>query len=150
MPFSYYRDCWHEIGQGFFSSYVIISTGERVLQPIKNESNLFCLPHSRNITRSSVCLLSKIPHCWLKIKPGPCLSSSVANRPLRLTKHLWLGKLLPYQQPNTPRAHNKLVYTFFRILVDPKALLICTIAFGFIADSHVLLTCTPCCFLTFN
>ncbi len=61
--------------------------------------NLLCLPHSRNITGSGFRLLSKIPHCWL-IKPGPCLSSSVANHPLRLTKDQRLGQLLPNQQPN--------------------------------------------------
>jgi hypothetical protein len=34
-------------------------------------------------------------------KLGPCLSPYVAVHPLRPAKHHRLGKLLPYQQPNT-------------------------------------------------
>ena len=78
---------------------VIIFISERTLQPIYKITNLLCLPHSRNITRSSFRSLSKIPHCRLK-KPGPCLSPSVADHPFRSTKDLRLGKPLPYQQPN--------------------------------------------------
>ena len=33
-------------------------------------------------------------------KPDPCFSFSVIGHPLRSTKDLRLGKLLPYQQPN--------------------------------------------------
>ena len=35
---------------------------------------------------------------------GPCLSSSVAGRPLRPATRRSLGKLLPYQQADRPRA----------------------------------------------
>ena len=45
---------------------VIIFISERTLQPIYKIINLLCLPHSRNITRSSFRSLSKIPHCRLK------------------------------------------------------------------------------------
>ena len=34
-----------------------------------------------------------IPYCCLQMKPGPCLSPSVIDRPTRPTKHHWLGKL---------------------------------------------------------
>tara|TARA_B100000674_G_C37241048_1_gene645732 strand:- start:265 stop:507 length:243 start_codon:yes stop_codon:yes gene_type:complete len=33
-------------------------------------------------------------------KPGPYLSPSVANHPLKLAKDHRLGRLLPHQQPN--------------------------------------------------
>ena len=68
MLLSYYRGCWHEISRSFFSSYVIIFTSEITLQPINRyqPTNLFCFPHSRNITGSNFRPLSKIPHCWLK------------------------------------------------------------------------------------
>jgi hypothetical protein len=37
---------------------------------------------------------SNIPHCWPTTQPGPCLSSSVVDRPIRPTKDHLLGKLL--------------------------------------------------------
>src|ERR1039458_3779846 len=36
---------------------------------------------------------------------GPCLSPSVADRPLRPATHRSLGEPLPHQQANGPRAH---------------------------------------------
>ena len=36
---------------------------------------------------------------------GPCLSSSVADRPLRPATRRRLGELLPHQQADRPRAH---------------------------------------------
>ena len=80
---------------------VIIFISEIILRPTQNfyTLNLFCLPHSRNITGSGLRPLSNIPHCWLK-KPGPYLSPSVADHPPRPTKDHRLGKLLPYQLPN--------------------------------------------------
>ena len=38
---------------------------------------------------------------------GPCLSPGVADHPLRPATRLSLGKLLPYQQADRPRAHPK-------------------------------------------
>ena len=38
---------------------------------------------------------------------GPCLSSSVAGRPLRPATRHCLGKLLPHQQADRPRVHQK-------------------------------------------
>lgn len=53
-------------------------------------------------------LLSNIPHCWPQMKPGPCLSPSVVDHPLRPTKDRRLGKLLTYQLPNLPQVHSKI------------------------------------------
>jgi len=50
----------------------------------------------------------------LAIKPGPYLSPSVADHPLRPAKDLRLGKLLSHQQPNPARANLKSVVYFFR------------------------------------
>ena len=41
-------------------------------------------------------------------KPGPCLSPSVVDHPLRPTKDRRLGKLLNYQLPNLPQDHSKM------------------------------------------
>ena len=49
--------------------------------------------------------LSKIPHCCRYKAFGPCLSSNVADHPLRSTKDNRLCELLPHQQPNPTRAH---------------------------------------------
>jgi len=38
-------------------------------------------------------------------KPGPCLSSSVADHPLGPAKNSRLGEILPHQQPNSAKAY---------------------------------------------
>ena len=38
-------------------------------------------------------------------KPGPCLSSSVADHPLRPARHRRHGRPLPHHQANVPQAH---------------------------------------------
>jgi len=50
-------------------------------------------------------------------KPGPYLSPSVADRPLRPAKDHRLGKPLPYQQPNPTQAHLKAVLNLFLYLI---------------------------------
>ena len=93
-------------------STVIILLNQRVLQ-------LESLHHSCSIAGSSFRSLSKIPHCWLQMKPGPCLSPSVAVQPLRTAKDQRLGRLLPkYQLPNPTQAHllAKSFLWLFRIL----------------------------------
>jgi len=47
------------------------------------------------------------------LKPGPCLSPSVADHPLRPTKDHRLGRLLPHQQPNLTKAH---LFTLLNLL----------------------------------
>ena len=46
------------------------------------------------------------------LKPGPCLSPSVADRPLRPAKDRRLGKLLSHQLPNPTKAHLRAVVYF--------------------------------------
>src|SRR5688572_4212434 len=48
--------------------------------------------------------LSNIPDCCLPSESGPCLSPSVADRPLRPATHRCLGEPLPHQLANGPRA----------------------------------------------
>ncbi len=64
------------------------------------------LLHSRGIARSGLRPLTKIPYCCLPQESGPCLSPSVADRPLRPAMHHRLGKLLPCQQANAPQIHS--------------------------------------------
>ena len=80
------------------SSTVIILPDERALRPNS-------LHHSRSIAGSGFPPLSNIPHCCLLMESGPCLSPSVADHPLRSTKDLRLGRLLPHQLPNPTKAH---------------------------------------------
>ena len=79
--------------------------------------------HSCSIAGSNFRPLSNIPHCWLTIEPGPCLSSSVADHPLRPAKDRRLGRLIPYQLPNLTQAHF-LANLFFGYLVFVLILLI--------------------------
>ena len=60
---------------------------------------------ARGIAGSGFRPLSNIPHCCLPRESGPFLSPSVAGRPLRPTKDLRLGRLLPYQLPNLAQAY---------------------------------------------
>src|ERR1044071_1463761 len=53
---------------------------------------------------SGVRPLSKIPHCCLPQESGPCLSPSVAGRPLRPATDRRLGRLLPHQLANRASA----------------------------------------------
>ncbi len=70
---------------------------ERALQPEG-------LLHSRGMAGSGFRPLSKIPHCCLPQESGPCLSSSVAGRPLRPATDRRLGRPLPHQLANPPSA----------------------------------------------
>ena len=70
---------------------------KRGLQPIGS------LP-SRGIAPSGFRPLRKIPHCCLPQESGPCLSSSVADRPLRPAIDRSLGEPLPHQQTNLTQA----------------------------------------------
>jgi hypothetical protein len=80
---------------------VIIFISEITLQPINKllHSKIFCafLIHAALLDQA-------FAHCprfpTAGCKPGPCLSPSVADRPLRPAKDHRLGRLLPHQQPN--------------------------------------------------
>ena len=60
---------------------------------------------SRGVAASGFRPLRNIPHCCLPQESGPCLSSSVADHPLRPANHRCLGRLLSHQQANGPRTH---------------------------------------------
>ena len=47
--------------------------------------------------------MRKIPYCCLPEESGPCLSPSVADRPLRPATRRCLGEPLPHQQADRPR-----------------------------------------------
>ena len=49
--------------------------------------------------------MTKIPYCCLPQESGPCLSPSVAVRPLRPAMHRRLGGPLPHQPANAPQVH---------------------------------------------
>ena len=70
---------------------------KRGLQPMGS------LP-SRGIAPSGFRPLRKIPHCCLPQESGPCLSSSVADHPLKPATDRRLGEPLPHQLANQTRA----------------------------------------------
>jgi hypothetical protein len=76
-------------------------------------------------------------------KPGPYLSPSVVDRPLRPTKDHQLGELLSHQQPNPIQAHLKTALSFLSYRC--KALSKDTSIQNFKVDSCILLT-YPLCF----
>ena len=59
----------------------------------------------RGVAASGFPPLCNIPHCCLPQESGPCLSSSVADRPLRPATRHCLGKPLPYQLADRRQAH---------------------------------------------
>ena len=62
------------------------------------------LLHTRGMAVSGFRPLHNIPYCCLPQESGPCLSSSVADRPLRPAKDRSLGEPLPHQQANPTQA----------------------------------------------
>src|SRR6476469_3050782 len=63
------------------------------------------LHHTRGVAASGFRPLRKIPHCCLPQESGPCLSSSVADHPLRPATRRCLGGPLPRQLADGPRTH---------------------------------------------
>ena len=63
------------------------------------------LLHPRGVAASGFPPLCNIPHCCLPQESGPCLSPSVAVRPLRPATDRRLGGPLPRQLANRTRAH---------------------------------------------
>ena len=74
----------------------------------------YTLHHSRDIAGSHLRALSKIPHCCLPWEPGPCLSPSVADHPLRSTKDPRLGAPFPHQLSNLVQAHPNTITDLLR------------------------------------
>ena len=108
---------------------------KRGLQPIGS------LP-SRGIAPSGFRPLRKIPHCCLPQESGPCLSSSVSGRPLKPDTDRRLGKPLPYQLANQPRALPQAKNHFTRKHMGYQQSFP-TVVPLLRVDSHVLLTRPP-------
>ena len=96
-PPSYYRGCWHEVCRGFFWCY-------RHHLHTRKSFTIRKPSHSRGMAGSELPPLPNIPHCCLPQESGPCLSSNVADRPLRPAIDRRFGRPLPHQLPNLPRA----------------------------------------------
>ena len=96
---SYYRGCWHEVSRCFLVRYRQIPT---LLvaglffphdRPLHSEE----LHQSRGVAASGFPPLRKIPHCCLPQESGPCLSASVADRPLRPATRRRPGEPSPHR-----------------------------------------------------
>jgi hypothetical protein len=100
-PPTCYRGCWHVVSRGFFCRYrhEIASSLPKGVYDLKG------LHPPRGVAASGFRPLRKIPHCCLPSASGPCLSSRVAGRPLRPATRRRLGRPLPHQQADRPRAH---------------------------------------------
>jgi len=70
------------------------------------------LHHSRGVAGSGLRPLSKIPNCCLPWESGPCVSPSVADRPLRPATYRHLGRPLPHQLVNRPQPYPFAHYCF--------------------------------------
>ena len=98
---TYYRGCWHVVSRCFFYHYrhqkgfVIV---ERGLQPEGRHP-------PRGVAASGLRPLCNIPHCCLPQESGPYLSPNVADHPLRPATRRRLGRPVPHQQTDRPRAH---------------------------------------------
>ena len=99
----YYRGCWHGVSRCLFLKY------RQNFFLEKRGLQTKILHPSRGIAPSGFRPLRKIPHCCLPEESGPCLSPSVADHPLRPAIHLRLGRPLPHQLPNGPRAHPSVI-----------------------------------------
>src|SRR5690606_29740712 len=71
-------------------------SGKRGLQPEGRHP-------PRGVAASGFRPLRKIPHCCLPQESGPCLSPSVADRPLRPATRRSHGRPSPHQQADRPR-----------------------------------------------
>ena len=95
----YYRGCWHGVSRCLLKGY---RQGSRVLFrclcfPLHSALRPEGLLHTRGVAASGFRPLRNIPHCCLPQESGPCLSSSVADHPLRPATRLSLGEPLPHQ-----------------------------------------------------
>ena len=94
----YYRGCWHGVSRCLFLKY------RQNFFLEKRGLQTKILHPSRGIAPSGFRPLRKIPHCCLPEESGPCLSPSVAGRPLRPTTDRCLGRPLPHQLANLTSA----------------------------------------------
>src|SRR5205085_5316291 len=86
-----------ELAEPYSRGAVIIVPRKRSLQPEGRHP-------PRGVARSGLRPLTKIPCCCLPYESGPCLSPSLAVCPHRPATRHWLGRPLPHQPPDGPRA----------------------------------------------
>src|SRR6185436_5598986 len=106
LPPPYYRGCWHGVSRGFFSRYrqTLRLLTRKLFFPIERSLRSENLRPPRGVASSGLRPLRTIPHCCLPEESGPCLSPSVAVRPLRPATDRCLGEPLPHQLANRTRA----------------------------------------------
>src|SRR5699024_1766565 len=97
---TYYRGCWHVVSRRFFCRYrhFRFFPTERGLQPEDRHP-------PRGVAASGFRPVWHVAHCCLPQESRPCLSPSLACRPLRPATRHRLGEPLPHQQPDRPRVH---------------------------------------------
>ena len=110
--------------------------------PQKRSLQSLDLHPSRGVAPSGLPPLWKIPHCCLPQEYGPCLSSIVADHPLRPATRHRLGELLPHQLADRPQVPPLAInlysletiryYSSFRMAIPDQR-----------ADTNVLLTRSP-------
>ena len=89
----FYRGCWHEVSRDLFFEY------SHYISQKKDLTGIFPFLFHAVLLDQASAHCPKFLTAALK-KFGPYFSSNVVDHPLRPTKDLWLGKLLPYQLPN--------------------------------------------------
>ncbi len=95
---TYYRGCWHVVSRRFFCRYTSTSS---LLKEVYNPKAV--IPHAASLRQASA-------HCAIFPLLAPVgvwavSQSSVAGRPLRPATRRRLGRPLPHQQADRPRAH---------------------------------------------
>src|SRR4029078_3102932 len=150
----YYRGCWHRVSRGFFSRYRHfrgVFTPEKFV-PIERSLRPEGLHPPRGVASSGLRPLRTIPYCCLPQESGPCLSPSVAVRPLRPATDRCLGEPLPHQLANRTRAPRRVlgvaVPSFDCHLFKDGMLCGISVPFGTLSPArrqvtHVLLTRLP-------
>jgi hypothetical protein len=97
LPPLYYRGCWHRVSRGLFRGY-------RHHRPPKKR---FTTRRPSSRTRRCSFRLAPIDENSLLLPPvgvWAVLSPSLAVCPLRPATRHWLGRPLPHQRPDGPRA----------------------------------------------
>src|SRR4030095_4150036 len=107
----YYSGCWHGVSRCFLWRYrqAPVLFERQPFSPPDRGLRPEGLHPSRGVAGSGFRPLPKIPDCCLPQESGPCLSSSVADHPLRPATHQSLGEPSPHQLANGTRAHRRAI-----------------------------------------
>ena len=98
MPPTYYRGCWHVVSRGFLQEYRhYLPLGQKfTIRRPSSFTRRCCIRVSPNVQYSPL-----LP----PVEFGPCLSSNVADHPLRSATDRRLGGPLPHQLANQTQVH---------------------------------------------